>query len=266
MSITSIIHRRDGIYQLFKENHHNNYYKRFLYCDSELLIDDIDTILCSYSSRSNTGISSNSNSGSSSSCSCSCCCNSSCSCNSRGDDIRGDDIKVSNSDNNTSTLIVDHSSNTIIVNDNILSNNDNILNNNSSFISISSSSNVEQDEIEENIKILKSIKEKLKYDIIINCELGYIHRKHDNIIMYIIDRIDQFIRLLAVWLFLIISSIFIAIPCIFLTPIDFILVRCKVLSVYHQSSVLLTVFTAQTILRLSGIALVLHGKLIDADR
>jgi hypothetical protein len=136
----------------------------------------------------------------------------------------------------------------------------------------------------DDIEIIKTIKDKLNHDIINNCNLGYINRKkkkmkYDNnnlnnknnnnvqkividMMLYIIDKLDQLIRLTSVWLFLIIASIFIAIPCILFTPIDYLLVKYKILPVYHQISVLLTVFTAQTILRLSGIALVLHGKLI----
>ena len=217
--ITNIIHRRDDIYRLFNEKHHdNNYYKRFLYCDTELLIIEIDAILCSYSS----GVSSSSSSSNSSS-----------------------------SSSNSSSGKVTTTGATISADD---------------------------------IEIIKTIKDKLNHDIINNCNLGYINRKkkkmkYDNnnlnnndnnnvqkividMMLYIIDKLDQLIRLISVWLFLIIASIFIAIPCILFTPIDYLLVKYKVLPVYHQISVLLTVFTAQTILRLSGIALVLHGKLI----
>ena len=229
--ITNIIHRRDGIYRLFNENHHNNnYYKRFLYCDTELLIIDIDAILCSYSSGVSSGsISSGSGIGSSSS----------------------------------SNIV-----NTISSNENIVE---------VEALTTASITTTGAPIAADEIEILKTIKDKLNHDIIDNCNLGYINRKryinnnnNNNInqisviemIMYIIDRLDQFIRLIAVWLFLIIASIFISIPCILFTPIDYLLVKHKIIPVYHQISVLLKVFTAQTILRLSGIALVLHGKLL----
>jgi len=221
--ITDIIHRRDDIYRLFNEKHHdNNYYKRFLYCDTELLIIEIDAILCSYSS----------------------------------------DVSSSSSSNN-------------IVNSNLINN---TLSSNEKVTTTGAT--ISADDIE----IIKTIKDKLNHDIINNCNLGYINRKkkkmkYDNnnlnnnnngnaqqivieMMLYIIDKLDQLIRLTSVWLFLIIASIFIAIPCILFTPVDYLLVKYKILPVYHQISVLLTVFTAQTILRLSGIALVLHGKLI----
>jgi len=233
--ITNIIHRRDDIYRLFNEKHHdNNYYKRFLYCDTELLIIEIDAILCSYSS----GVSSSSSSSSSGS-------------------------GVGSSSNN-------------IVNSNLINN---TISSNEKVTTTGAT--ISADDIE----IIKTIKDKLNHDIINNCDLGYINRKKKNnkydnnnlnnnnnnsnvqqividMMLYIIDKLDQLIRLISVWLFLIIASIFIAIPCILFTPIDYLLVKYKVLPVYHQISVLLTVFTAQTILRLSGIALVLHGKII----
>lgn len=88
--------------------------------------------------------------------------------------------------------------------------------------------------------------------------LSYVKRKQ-SFPMKIVSKIDEVIRLIAVWLILAVSSVFMAIPCIFLSPIDFILVHLGVISVYHQISVIVKLFLARLILKCSGIHVEIEG-------
>lgn len=89
-------------------------------------------------------------------------------------------------------------------------------------------------------------------------QLGYVNRKY-SLPMKIINKIDEVVRLVAVWLILAVSSVLFAIPCILLSPIDFILVNLGVISVYNQLSVLAKLFLARSILHCSGINVVMKG-------
>lgn len=95
-------------------------------------------------------------------------------------------------------------------------------------------------------------------DISAGIQLGYVNRKH-SLPMKIINKIDEVVRLVAVWLILAVSSVLFAIPCILLSPVDFLLVHMGVISVYNQLSVLSKLFLARSILHCSGINVVMKG-------
>ena len=88
--------------------------------------------------------------------------------------------------------------------------------------------------------------------------LSYIYRPQ-SLLMKIVNKLDELVRLLAVWIMLTICSIFVAIPCILLTPIDYLLVKCGIISVYWQISVVCKLFLSRMILRASGIQLEIQG-------
>jgi len=88
--------------------------------------------------------------------------------------------------------------------------------------------------------------------------LSYVKRKQSSF-MKMINKIDEVIRLIAVWLILAISSVFMAIPCIILSPVDFVLYHLGVISVYQQLSVRVKLFIARLILKCSGIHVEING-------
>lgn len=88
--------------------------------------------------------------------------------------------------------------------------------------------------------------------------LSYVDRKH-SLPMQMINKVDEIIRLLGVWMILAFSSVFLAIPCIILSPVDFLLVNIGVMTVYNQISVQVKLFLARAILRCSGINVVIRG-------
>jgi hypothetical protein len=93
--------------------------------------------------------------------------------------------------------------------------------------------------------------------------LSYIKRKQ-SAPMKIINKIDEVVRLIAVWLILAVSSVVLAIPCILLSPVDFVLVNLGVMSVYNQISVIVKLFLARLILKCSGIHVVINGLKRDS--
>ena len=88
--------------------------------------------------------------------------------------------------------------------------------------------------------------------------LSYVDRKH-SLPMQFINKIDEFIRLMGVWMILAFSSVFLAIPCIILSPVDFFLVNAGFMTVYSQISVQVKLFLARAILHCSGINVVVRG-------
>ncbi len=77
--------------------------------------------------------------------------------------------------------------------------------------------------------------------------------------MQVLHKLDEIVRLIAVWLTLMLSSVFFAIPCIILTPVDYLLVTCGITSVYMQIAVVCKLFLSRTLLRISGIFVVADG-------
>ena len=90
--------------------------------------------------------------------------------------------------------------------------------------------------------------------------LQYVNRPM-SLAMQALHKLDEIVRLIAVWLTLMLSSVFFAIPCIILTPVDYLLVKCGITSVYMQIAVLCKLFLSRTLLRISGIFVVADGVL-----
>lgn len=88
--------------------------------------------------------------------------------------------------------------------------------------------------------------------------IGFVDRKHSEI-MCLVDKIDQIVRLISVWLCLALTSVFVALPMIILSPLENFLVKCGILSVYTKASVLCRVYIGHFILLLSGIYVVIEG-------
>lgn len=111
-------------------------------------------------------------------------------------------------------------------------------------------------------KELQALKDELS-SLSGSINLSYIKRKK-SLPMKILDKIDEVLRLIAVWLILAISSVFMAIPCIVLSPIDFVLVHLGIISVYNQIAVQVKLFLARLILKCSGIHVVINGLKRDS--
>jgi hypothetical protein len=88
--------------------------------------------------------------------------------------------------------------------------------------------------------------------------LTYVYRPTSTV-MKVLNKVDQVVRTVAVWLLLALTSIFFALPCIMLSPLDFLLVTFGIIDVYSQISVVSKMFLAQTLLRVAGIHLVTEG-------
>ncbi len=87
-------------------------------------------------------------------------------------------------------------------------------------------------------------------------KLGYIKvSKYMKLFLYI----DEIVRLFAVWSFLILTGIFIALPSILIKPIDYYLVHNNIIDHKYQINVLAKRGIAKFILLLSGISLEIQG-------
>lgn len=80
----------------------------------------------------------------------------------------------------------------------------------------------------------------------------------------VINKADELLRLVAVWSFLIVSSIVIVLPCLLLSPVDFILGQFKLVDPRYQISVLCKRFISIVIVKLSGISLVAEQKNMES--
>lgn len=109
---------------------------------------------------------------------------------------------------------------------------------------------------------LKQIKDEL-VSISSTVSLAYVQRSYSTPMKFL-HKIDEILRLIGVWLMLTLASIFVALPCILLLPLDFLLVTCGIMSVYAQISVNCKLFLARTMLRLSGIYVVVEGLDVKA--
>lgn len=89
-------------------------------------------------------------------------------------------------------------------------------------------------------------------------QLHYVNR-HSSSMIGAFNKVDEIVRLIAVWLLLTIASVFFALPYILLSPIDYLLVNCGIISVHYQISVVCKLFLARSLLRVSGIHLDLEG-------
>jgi len=111
---------------------------------------------------------------------------------------------------------------------------------------------VKNDNDKQNLdSMISNIESKLK-----TIKLGYIKvSKYMKLFLYI----DEIIRLFAVWSFLILTGIFIALPSILIKPIDYYLVNNNIINHEYQLNVLAKRGIAKFILLLSGISLEIQG-------
>lgn len=89
-----------------------------------------------------------------------------------------------------------------------------------------------------------------------NMELSYVSRPCSSILIFILDKMDELIRFLGVWSCIIVSAVFLAIPCILIKPLDYYFLRRGIITPFQQISVLVKRFIAGSIILLSGISLV----------
>jgi 1-acyl-sn-glycerol-3-phosphate acyltransferase len=114
-----------------------------------------------------------------------------------------------------------------------------------------STSEVSNTEMSPMIETLKRITESIK--------LGYAQRPKMNIFFTLVDKVDQFARLLSVWCFLATSGILLSIPCIFFKNLDYVLVKLGLMPNHYQISTFFKAFINRGILVLSGVHLVVEG-------
>ncbi len=72
----------------------------------------------------------------------------------------------------------------------------------------------------------------------------------------ILGKVEEFFRLIVTWSFLIVSSTLLALPCLFLVPLDYFLIKTKIIRPSQQISVNCKRFIAYGVIKLSGIHLV----------
>eukprot|EP01031_Cornospumella_fuschlensis_P027990 gene27990-33799_t len=102
----------------------------------------------------------------------------------------------------------------------------------------------EQQRLQESIRRLQNSSGKVKLS---RASMG------QNIVIVLLCRIDEFLRLVATWSFLILSSIFIALPCVFLLPLDHLLLHYKLVAPSQQINIYGKRFIAKSMMALSGV-------------
>ncbi|KAJ1395726.1 hypothetical protein B484DRAFT_267589, partial [Ochromonadaceae sp. CCMP2298] len=88
--------------------------------------------------------------------------------------------------------------------------------------------------------------------------LDYVRRKR-SLLMKVVDKVDEMLRMLAVWLILAAGSVILAFPCLILAPLDYLLVSWGVISVFNQAAVRAKILIAGSILVVSGTHVDLQG-------
>jgi uncharacterized membrane protein len=102
--------------------------------------------------------------------------------------------------------------------------------------------------IDESLVFLNGVSEEMK--------LSYVSRPCSSILFFILDKIDELIRFLGVWSCIVVSAVFLAIPCILIKPLDYFLLYRGIITPFQQISVNAKRFIAGSIILLSGISLV----------
>jgi hypothetical protein len=95
-----------------------------------------------------------------------------------------------------------------------------------------------------------------------NAKLGFSKRNFKGL-RSILNRAEELFRGIAVILALIILSTIIALPCIFLRPLDYTLLHRGIIDPYHQIAVYGKFFIGHTLLILGGVDLVVEGMSND---
>lgn len=86
-----------------------------------------------------------------------------------------------------------------------------------------------------------------------NIPLEFVQR---NNLWGVFSKVEEIFRLVTVWLFIIISSVVIALPAIFVTHLDYFLVRMNVIKPHYQLSMLCKRFIAYGCIKLYGIEMI----------
>mmetsp|Transcript_27841 Transcript_27841/g.26672 ORF Transcript_27841/g.26672 Transcript_27841/m.26672 type:complete len:424 (+) Transcript_27841:111-1382(+) len=102
--------------------------------------------------------------------------------------------------------------------------------------------------IDESLAFLNGVSEEMK--------LSFVSRPCSSILVFILDKIDELTRFLGVWSCIVVSAVFLAIPCILIKPLDYFLLYRGIITPFQQISVLAKRFIAGSIILLSGISLV----------
>jgi hypothetical protein len=89
-----------------------------------------------------------------------------------------------------------------------------------------------------------------------NMELSYVSRPCSSILIFVLDKMDELIRFLGVWSCIVVSAVFLAIPCILIKPLDYYFLSRGIITPFQQISVLAKRFIAGSIVLLSGTSLV----------
>lgn len=118
----------------------------------------------------------------------------------------------------------------------------------------STNGEIDVKKLESQIKTLESLSSQLPLD--------YVNRNFSSLGL-VIDKLYGFIRFFAVWVFLAVASVFIALPCLFLKPLDLFLVKYGLISPTSQITIMSKCFIARTIIKLSGVSLITQG--LDYD-
>ena len=111
---------------------------------------------------------------------------------------------------------------------------------------------------QKDVQELEIVKEELsKYSALLR--LQFIKPTAISPVAVVIDRLDELIRFVGTWSFLIVTSIVIAVPCLLLSPLDYFLVQSGIIHPSHQINLYGKFFIANKMIQLSGIHLVVEG-------
>lgn len=105
-------------------------------------------------------------------------------------------------------------------------------------------------EVQEKIQALENISK--------NCKLVMIRKKRAGLLL-LWDNVTGFIRTFAVVLFLILSGVVVALPCVMLRPVEYYLLKWGVMSPFNRLAVLTKHFIATSILYMAGVEVITEG-------
>lgn len=92
-----------------------------------------------------------------------------------------------------------------------------------------------------------------------NSKLIMIRKKRKNGLLRILDTITGCVRTFAVVLFLVLSGIVVALPCVMCRPVEYYLLKWGIISPFNRLAVLTKFFISYSILYLAGIEVIPEG-------
>ncbi len=114
------------------------------------------------------------------------------------------------------------------------------------------------DPAEECVKTLEELK--LSLSVIASQIKLIFSRRKVSVLANLILTLDEIIRTFALYSFLALSSILLALPCVFVRPVDVFLVKFGLINSKFQISNMCKCFIGNTIIKLSGISLITEGQ------